>query len=103
MALSHNFEVHTLKSPHFCDFCGEFIWGLVRQGIKCSNCGMNVHKRCGAKVGNECRPRNNSQGQGEQGGGSSSNGRSSLNAPMSGVEEDVPNVSLLLIFQFVNS
>lgn len=31
----HVLYVHSYKSPHFCDFCGEMLWGLVRQGLKC--------------------------------------------------------------------
>lgn len=31
----HVLYVHSYKSPHFCDYCGEMLWGLVRQGLKC--------------------------------------------------------------------
>lgn len=31
----HNLSIHSYKSPHFCDFCGEMLWGLVKQGLKC--------------------------------------------------------------------
>ena len=31
----HDLRVHSYKSPHFCDFCGEMLWGLVKQGLKC--------------------------------------------------------------------
>jgi len=31
----HDLHVHSYKSPHFCDFCGEMLWGLVKQGLKC--------------------------------------------------------------------
>lgn len=27
----HNLIVHSYKSPTFCDFCGEMLFGLVRQ------------------------------------------------------------------------
>nr|WEL12731.1 phosphoinositide-3-kinase regulatory subunit alpha/beta/delta [Halisarca dujardinii] len=42
----HHFKVHSYTSPHWCDECGKFLWGLVRQGCKCKICGMNVHKMC---------------------------------------------------------
>lgn len=29
-------QVHTFKGPHWCDFCGHFIWGIVQQGVKCN-------------------------------------------------------------------
>jgi len=31
----HDLHVHSYKSPHFCDFCGEMLWGLMKQGLKC--------------------------------------------------------------------
>lgn len=31
----HALVVHSYKSPTFCDFCGEMLFGLVRQGLKC--------------------------------------------------------------------
>lgn len=32
----HALAVHSYKAPTFCDFCGEMLFGLVRQGLKCS-------------------------------------------------------------------
>lgn len=31
----HTLNVHSYKAPTFCDFCGEMLFGLVRQGLKC--------------------------------------------------------------------
>lgn len=31
----HALYVHSYKAPAFCDDCGEMLWGLVRQGLKC--------------------------------------------------------------------
>lgn len=31
----HALSVHSYKAPTFCDFCGEMLFGLVRQGLKC--------------------------------------------------------------------
>lgn len=39
---AHNFRVHTFRGPHWCDFCTHFIWGLVSQGVKCTDCGFQV-------------------------------------------------------------
>ncbi|KAI4494096.1 hypothetical protein M0802_009250 [Mischocyttarus mexicanus] len=50
----HALTVHSYKVPTFCDFCGEMLFGLVRQGLKCEGCGMNYHKRCVTKVPNNC-------------------------------------------------
>ncbi|MEE6514492.1 hypothetical protein FKM82_022673 [Ascaphus truei] len=51
----HILLVHSYKSPAFCDYCGEMLWGLVRQGLKCQGCGLNYHKRCAFKIPNNCR------------------------------------------------
>ncbi|KAJ3637695.1 hypothetical protein MTP99_001133 [Tenebrio molitor] len=50
----HALSVHSYKTPTFCDFCGEMLFGLVRQGLKCEGCGQNYHKRCVVKVPNNC-------------------------------------------------
>ncbi|XP_070578611.1 serine/threonine-protein kinase D3-like isoform X2 [Ptychodera flava] len=50
----HTLFVHSYKSPTFCDFCGEMLFGLVRQGLKCDGCGGNFHKRCAYKIPNNC-------------------------------------------------
>lgn len=50
----HQLNVHSYKSPHFCDFCGEMLFGLVKQGLKCDGCGLNFHKRCAYKIPNNC-------------------------------------------------
>jgi tRNA(Ile2) C34 agmatinyltransferase TiaS len=50
----HSLIVHSYKSPTFCDFCGEMLFGLVRQGLKCEGCGLNYHKRCAYKIPNNC-------------------------------------------------
>lgn len=31
----HMVSVHSYKTPTFCDFCGEMLFGLVKQGVKC--------------------------------------------------------------------
>ncbi|XP_078452218.1 serine/threonine-protein kinase D3-like [Lampetra fluviatilis] len=50
----HALFVHSYKSPTFCDHCGEMLFGLVRQGLKCEGCGLNYHKRCAFKIPNNC-------------------------------------------------
>ncbi|KAK9497813.1 hypothetical protein O3M35_003733 [Rhynocoris fuscipes] len=50
----HTLSVHSFKSPTFCDLCGEMLFGLVRQGLKCEGCSMNFHKRCVVKIPNNC-------------------------------------------------
>ncbi|VDK62917.1 unnamed protein product [Onchocerca ochengi] len=50
----HALCVHSYKSPTFCDFCGELLFGLVKQGLKCRGCKLNYHKRCVSKIPNNC-------------------------------------------------
>uniref|UniRef100_A0A8C4HTI9 Protein kinase C n=1 Tax=Dicentrarchus labrax TaxID=13489 RepID=A0A8C4HTI9_DICLA len=52
--MPHRFKYYNYKSPTFCDHCGSLLWGLYRQGLKCEDCGMNVHSYCQAKVANLC-------------------------------------------------
>ncbi|XP_078484138.1 uncharacterized protein LOC144744113 isoform X1 [Ciona intestinalis] len=50
----HNFREKTYKQPTFCDFCGKLLVGVVNQGIKCSECGTNVHEKCQDKIEVHC-------------------------------------------------
>ncbi|XP_027023983.1 protein kinase C eta type [Tachysurus fulvidraco] len=50
----HRFSVHNYKVPTFCDHCGSLLWGLVKQGLHCSICKMNVHIRCKGNVAPNC-------------------------------------------------
>ncbi|XP_019942530.2 protein kinase C delta type-like [Paralichthys olivaceus] len=52
--MPHRFKHYNYKSPTFCDHCGSLLWGLLKQGLKCEECGMNVHSYCQTKVANLC-------------------------------------------------
>ncbi|XP_076870653.1 protein kinase C, delta a isoform X1 [Brachyhypopomus gauderio] len=52
--MPHRFKTYNYMSPTFCDHCGSLLWGLVKQGLKCEDCGMNVHHKCQTKVANLC-------------------------------------------------
>ncbi|KAF3856423.1 hypothetical protein F7725_017146 [Dissostichus mawsoni] len=52
--MPHRFKNHNYMSPTFCDHCGSLLWGLVKQGLKCEDCAMNVHHKCQDKVANLC-------------------------------------------------
>ncbi|VDO96943.1 unnamed protein product [Soboliphyme baturini] len=50
----HILNVHSYYAPTFCDYCGEILVGLVRQGLKCSKCSLNFHKNCAFAAHNNC-------------------------------------------------
>ncbi|OWK09884.1 PRKCH [Cervus elaphus hippelaphus] len=52
--IPHKFSVHNYKVPTFCDHCGSLLWGIMRQGLQCKICKMNVHIRCQANVAPNC-------------------------------------------------
>ncbi|KAH7952354.1 hypothetical protein HPB52_022028 [Rhipicephalus sanguineus] len=41
----HAFKVNNFKGLPWCDFCGNFMWGLIAQGVRCEE-----------KVPNDCLP-----------------------------------------------
>ncbi|KAI6214828.1 SH2 motif and Protein kinase C and RhoGAP domain containing protein [Aphelenchoides besseyi] len=53
---SHSFTSFTFKMPHYCDYCRNFLWGLVQQGLRCEYCGFAAHKKCSEKAQNDCHP-----------------------------------------------
>ncbi|XP_064177137.1 protein kinase C epsilon type-like [Anguilla rostrata] len=52
--IPHKFSIHNYKVPTFCDHCGSLLWGLLRQGLQCKVCKMNVHRRCESNVAPNC-------------------------------------------------
>ncbi|XP_017166185.1 protein kinase C epsilon type, partial [Poecilia reticulata] len=52
--IPHKFSIHNYKVPTFCDHCGSLLWGLMRQGLQCKACKMNVHRRCEKNVAPNC-------------------------------------------------
>ncbi|KAL4656001.1 protein kinase C delta type-like [Arapaima gigas] len=52
--MPHRFKTYNYMSPTFCDHCGSLLWGLVKQGLKCEDCMMNIHRKCQSKVANLC-------------------------------------------------
>ncbi|KAG0413374.1 hypothetical protein HPB47_009480, partial [Ixodes persulcatus] len=52
----HAFKVNNFKGLPWCDFCGNFMWGLIAQGVRCEDCGFSAHNRCSEKVPNDCLP-----------------------------------------------
>lgn len=51
----HDFHETTYFKPTFCIHCTGLLWGLIKQGWKCKECGINAHKHCKDLVVMECR------------------------------------------------
>ncbi|XP_051253515.1 RAS guanyl-releasing protein 4 isoform X1 [Dicentrarchus labrax] len=51
---AHNFHETTYKRPTYCDTCGGFLWGVIKRGYHCKDCGINCHRHCRDLVGMEC-------------------------------------------------
>ncbi|XP_031437612.1 protein kinase C, eta, b isoform X2 [Clupea harengus] len=52
--LPHIFKKHNYKVPTYCNHCGSLLYGLVKQGVQCQGCKMNVHIRCQENVAPNC-------------------------------------------------
>ncbi|XP_077993334.1 N-chimaerin-like [Glandiceps talaboti] len=52
----HKFKIHNFVGPNWCEYCGNFMWGLIAQGVKCTDCGLSTHKQCSKLVPNDCQP-----------------------------------------------
>ncbi|CAG0902732.1 unnamed protein product [Darwinula stevensoni] len=52
----HSYEMHSFKGFVWCDICGNFLWGLLAQGVRCLDCGLSAHHKCSEKVPNDCLP-----------------------------------------------
>ncbi|XP_076873010.1 protein kinase C, eta, b [Brachyhypopomus gauderio] len=50
----HQFSVRNYKVPTYCNHCGSLLYGLVKQGVQCKGCKMNVHMRCQENVPPNC-------------------------------------------------
>ncbi|XP_039300986.1 atypical protein kinase C isoform X3 [Nilaparvata lugens] len=50
----HIFQAKRFNRRAFCAFCQDRIWGLGRQGFKCIQCKLLVHKKCHKLVLKPC-------------------------------------------------
>ena len=42
----HMFKEQTFTNMQWCDMCGSCLWGLHHQGVMCSECGYQCHRKC---------------------------------------------------------
>ncbi|CAH1957537.1 unnamed protein product [Acanthoscelides obtectus] len=50
----HIFQAKRFNRRAFCAYCNDRIWGLGRQGFKCIQCKLLVHKKCHKAVNKPC-------------------------------------------------
>ncbi|GFS13479.1 phosphatidylinositol 3-kinase regulatory subunit alpha [Elysia marginata] len=50
----HRFTEYNFSSMQRCHVCDKFLFGLVRQGLQCRECGMCCHRFCHAQRPTEC-------------------------------------------------
>ncbi|XP_033876970.1 ras association domain-containing protein 1 isoform X1 [Acipenser ruthenus] len=55
----HDFQPCTHAQPTWCDLCGDFIWGLYKQSLRCTHCGFTCHYRCRALIQLDCSVQRN--------------------------------------------
>lgn len=50
----HDFQPNSNTQLTWCDLCGEFIWGLYKQSLRCHNCNYTCHYRCQSLIQLDC-------------------------------------------------
>uniref|UniRef100_A0A3Q2CZ69 non-specific serine/threonine protein kinase n=1 Tax=Cyprinodon variegatus TaxID=28743 RepID=A0A3Q2CZ69_CYPVA len=50
----HTFHIHSYTKPTVCQYCHRLLKGLFRQGLQCSDCRFNCHRRCEPLVPRDC-------------------------------------------------
>ncbi len=53
-AHSHRFERYHYSTPTSCEVCSSLLWGPVRTGLRCADCGYNCHEKCKENVPKAC-------------------------------------------------
>lgn len=50
----HRFERYNFTTPTYCDLCTNVLWGPVKTGMRCMDCGYSCHEKCVDGVPKNC-------------------------------------------------
>ncbi|KAK3881739.1 hypothetical protein Pcinc_013822 [Petrolisthes cinctipes] len=50
----HRFEKYNNTTPSYCDHCTCLLWGPLKTGLRCVDCGYNCHEKCIESVPKNC-------------------------------------------------
>ncbi|KHJ86851.1 phorbol esters/diacylglycerol binding domain protein [Oesophagostomum dentatum] len=54
LELPHTLVENNYLTPTKCKVCDKMLKGLIRQGLKCRDCGVNVHNKCAYQLPANC-------------------------------------------------
>jgi len=88
----HRFEKHNYSTPTSCDYCSHILWGIVKTGMRCADCGYNCHEKCIDHVPKHCSKYPNVGGGAGNGGSETGAGSVSPSAGQRPGSVDVSSV-----------